>query len=417
MAQQLVGVGAAANDGTGDTWRAAMVKLNENDTELYGLSLVTKQVLVNSILDLPTPAAGVITLAPNTQYLLANDIALGTDRLVFSNASALDGIDSVVVSLSYTGTGDMMTFNNILARVDSITLDAPNGRLFNYTQTSDGIFRVSDVSVVSCNKIGLFNGTSAVVRFTNFSPASITSGGFEFTGNFRSFFYETSAGTITAGSWFDLGTATFDSIILDTVLATLNGTSFLLSGAAGSANINTGGIGIVQRALTSGTGTPLNGITVEDALWVFNVSNEIADTRSDALISMQNNLTATTITVAGTPVLAAGTWVVDSDSQFTSTTAGRMTYTGGRDARLPITFSCSLEPSSGTNISMSTLVAINGAVIAASKRNGASSSGSPTSITSPWQYTFATGDYVEIFVQNNDTTADILVSSAIGRVN
>jgi hypothetical protein len=37
MAQQVVNIGAAPNDGTGDTLRAAMDKLNDNDTELYAL--------------------------------------------------------------------------------------------------------------------------------------------------------------------------------------------------------------------------------------------------------------------------------------------------------------------------------------------------------------------------------------------
>ena len=35
MAQQTIGIGAAANDGTGDTLRAAMDKCNDNFTELY----------------------------------------------------------------------------------------------------------------------------------------------------------------------------------------------------------------------------------------------------------------------------------------------------------------------------------------------------------------------------------------------
>lgn len=417
MAQQIVNVGAVANDGTGDTWRDALIKLNANDTELYTITDFTKRVLVNELSDFPTPAAGVITLAASTQYLLANDIALGTNRLVFSQGTALGGISSIVVSLTYTGTGDMLTFPDVLARVDDLTLDAPSGMVFNYTQTTSGIFRVTNVSVVSCNKIGLFNGTNAVMRFSNFSPASVTSDGLEFTGNFRSVFYEGSAATIGAGALFNLGTATFDSFILVTVLATLNGTSNLISGATGSANINADGLGIVERALTSGAGTPLSGISVEDSLWQFDSNDDIADTRPDSLISMQANATNTVIAATSTPVLVAGTWVLQGDSQFSFTAAGRMTYTGGRDARLPVMFSCSLEPASGTNILMSVLIAINGSVVAASQRNGTGSAGSPTSITAPWQYTFSTGDYVEVFVQNIDTTANILVSSAIGRIN
>lgn len=416
MAQQLIGVGATANDGGGDTWRAAMVKSNDNFTELFVLSLVTKRVLVNSNADLPTPAAGVITLAANTQYLLANDIALGTDRLVFSANTVWSGIESLVITTSYTGTGDLFTMSDVTARVSNTAISCPSGRVFNWTETSGKVLRVNDVGVSSCNKFGIFNGTNSVMRFTNVSP-SCTADGMEFIGNFVSHLWEVSAATMGAGALFNTGTATFSSFIADTILITLNGTSNLLSGATGSANINAGGIGLVERMRISGVGAPLSGITTEDGLWEFVGNDDIQDTRPDSLISMQSNAVATVIAATSTPVLAAGTWVVEGDSQFTSTTGGRMTYAGGKSARLPIIFSCSLEPVSGTNILMSVLVAINGTVVPNSQRNGTGSAGSPTSITAPWQITFTTGDFVEVFVQNIDTTSNVLVSSAIGRVN
>ena len=38
MAQQIIGIGASANDGTGDPLRTAFDKVNDNDTELYNVS-------------------------------------------------------------------------------------------------------------------------------------------------------------------------------------------------------------------------------------------------------------------------------------------------------------------------------------------------------------------------------------------
>lgn len=38
MAQQIIGIGASANDGTGDPLRTAFGKVNDNDTELYNVS-------------------------------------------------------------------------------------------------------------------------------------------------------------------------------------------------------------------------------------------------------------------------------------------------------------------------------------------------------------------------------------------
>lgn len=38
MSRQIINVGGSANDGTGDTLRAAAVKINDNFVELYGVS-------------------------------------------------------------------------------------------------------------------------------------------------------------------------------------------------------------------------------------------------------------------------------------------------------------------------------------------------------------------------------------------
>jgi hypothetical protein len=377
----------------------------------------TKQTLVNSKGDLPSPVGGVITLAAETLYVLGDDINLGTDRLVFSDGSILSGIDSLNILLDYTGTGDMMTFSDVTARVDCLAISCANGRIFNWSCTSLKIFRASDITVVDCDKLGVFNSVDGVLRFTNFSPASITTDGIEFIGDFRSFLYDTSATTIAAGAIFNLGVATFDSFIADTVLATLNGSSNLVSGAAASANINAGGIGLIERMRVSGTGTTLAGISPDDALWEFAGNDDIQNTRPDGLLSLQGNATATTITVAGTPVLIAGTWTVERASQFTGTAGGRLTYNGGKNAVLPISGSFTVEPVSGGAVNIAIEVAVNGVAVANSKRVGNASAGNPTSISIPWQEDFATADSVEWFVTNEDTTVDVLVSSGTGRVN
>lgn len=41
MAQQIINVGAAPNDGTGDPIRTAYIKCNENFSEIYGRSAIT----------------------------------------------------------------------------------------------------------------------------------------------------------------------------------------------------------------------------------------------------------------------------------------------------------------------------------------------------------------------------------------
>lgn len=376
----------------------------------------TKTVVVNEIGDLPTAVGGVITLLDQTEYLFTNDVDLGTDRLVLSDTT-IRGSESTLITLTYSGTGDMITMLNAVCRVSNITLSCASGRLFNWIcNTGNHIFRCNDVSFV-CDKIGVFDASSGgIIRFTNVS-GTVATDGVEFLGDYRSFLWEVSATTMTAGAMFNLGTATFDSFIVDTILATLNGSSSLISGAASSANINAGGIGLVNTMRISGAGTSLSGISVDDALWEFRHNDDIADTRPDGLLSMQGNATDTVIAVAGTPVLVAGTWVVDSTSQMTGTAAGRITYNGGKDAKLPITASLTVEPATGGAVDISAEVAINGTVVANSKRVASASAGNPSSITVPWQTNFSPTDFVEVFVTNEDSTVDVLVSSAVLRIN
>jgi hypothetical protein len=419
MVQQLVNVGASANDGTGDTWRDAMIKLNANDTELFGLTGPTQRVVVNVLSDFPTPVSSVITLADDTEYLIGDDISLGTNELVMGDGCAVSGIESVAVTLTYTGTADMFTILNDTARINDLTISCASGRVINFSDNTDTLFRMNDCTV-SCATFGLFNSGGAsgsTVRFTNVSPASITSSGCTITGSWNTWLWEVSAANLTGGSLFNFGSATFDAIVLDLILANLGAGTTLITGAASSANINTGGTAIVTRMLTSGAGTILSGMTVDDALWNFFHSNDIADTRPDGLLSMQSNATATEIAVAGTPVLVAGAWVVERSSQMTGTTAGRLTYDGGKDATLPITGSFTAEPASGGAVNISIEVALDGSVVPNSKRTANSSAGNPASITIPWQEIFATATFVEYFVTNETSTVNILVSSATGRVN
>jgi len=378
-----------------------------------------KTVIVNQLSDLPAPVGGVITLAADTEYLLTNDIDIEANRLVMSANTALKGTESILITLTSSVVGDLITMTNTTNRVANIALDAASARIINWTSTTQNIFRMNDVTITACDKVARLDSTggNGILRFTNVSPASIATDGVEFIGNFRSFYWNVSAVGVDAGSMFNLGTATFDSFIADTMIITLNGSSNLVSGQTGSANINSGGSGLVTIMRIEGAGTPLSGVSVDDALWEFRSNDDIADTRPDGLLSMQGNATNTIISAAGTPVLIAGAWVEETSSQFSSTAAGRLTYDGGKDAKLPITGSISIEPVSGTNINVSAYIAINGVFVANSKRASTASSGQPTSITVPWQDALSTGDYVELFVANDDNTTNLLVPSAIFRIN
>ena len=47
MAQQTLNIGSGANQGDGDTLRAAMIKVNENFTEIYASPLFNDGVVID----------------------------------------------------------------------------------------------------------------------------------------------------------------------------------------------------------------------------------------------------------------------------------------------------------------------------------------------------------------------------------
>lgn len=405
---------------------AGMAVAVDDDTDSIiltatGETVASSTVTVSSEADLPAPVAGVITLAPTgpTDYLFLQDVTTA-NRFEIANACSIRSASPSMVKLTYSGSGDMFTINAPAPNLkfNSISVSCPSGTLFNTTSTLGlGIIQMIECNVSEADTLGTLDG-NFISRFHSVAFEDIKTDGFTFTGAHSNLLFDTSVIFLNGGTFIDLGTATFNSVNIEgqVVETSAVGTTFL-TGAASSANINANGIGVVNNNRISGSATGVSGITPEDALWFFNLNDDIADTRPDALLSMPTNATNSVISVAGTPVLVAGTWTVERDSQMTATTAGRATYNGGKDTVVPITTSVSIEPASGSNKTLSAYLAKNGTAITNSKRSVVVSSGTPKSVTILWQDVLATNDYYEVFVANDTDTIDVLVSNALFRVN
>ena len=129
MAFQPVIIGVA-DAKQGDNLFSSFTKINANLTELFAVATLTRRVIVNTIADLPTAVGGVITLAAETLYVQADDVAFSTSRLVLGVNTVYSGLDSLVVTASYTGTLPFFTFTNISGSVKNIRITHPNSRLF-----------------------------------------------------------------------------------------------------------------------------------------------------------------------------------------------------------------------------------------------------------------------------------------------
>lgn len=129
-------------------------------------------------------------------------------------------------------------------------------------------------------------------------------------------------------------------------------------------------------------------------------------------VTMQGNATATVIAATATPVVAAGTFTVGDVSEYSGSTAGRLTHTG-ESGRHIVNAIATLDVAAGTNHLLSMYIAKNGTVIASTKMSDTVSSGLPRSLATFTNLILATNDYVEIFVRNESTTDDITVINAV----
>ena len=374
----------------------------------------SKTVVVSSISDFPEPITGVITLAAETDYLIVDDIST-VNRFVVSVPNSIRASTSQMVTLEYTGSGDMFTGVNPNFKIANITVAAPNGHILNTTSPlGTGIVQMVESNIGACQTIGSIDG-NFITRFSSIAFESIALGGLTFSGANNILVIDVGVAFLGGGSLIDLGTATFNTVsITGGNIADSSVGAFFLSGATLSANINVGGLGSVINNNEFGSGTSLQGISTNDARWNFLANNNIPDTRPDGLLSF--DAPTTSVLTAATPALITGAWTIERVSQMSGTVVGRLTYDGEKNSTLPITVTLSLEPVAGTNKDINIYLAKNGTVISNSKAITTVSAGSPKNQSVLWQDAFAGGDYYEIWIESVDGT-DVQVNTAKLRVN
>jgi len=163
----------------------------------------------------------------------------------------------------------------------------------------------------------------------------------------------------------------------------------------------------IVASLVAGSGIAL-AVSGTTGIEISSVANAIY-----AQSTMHGNSTATTISVAGTSVLAAGTWVTGLVSSFVATTGGRLTYSGTPTAVVGVQASVTLKPVSGSNKSISVYLAKNGTAVAAARITRTVSTAETGNMSLFYNISLATDDYLELFVANDTDTIDVLVTDAL----
>ena len=386
------------------------------DVDTDGFSPANR-VVVNQASDFPAAVGGFIPLAPNTEYYIGSKVTVANPFLL-SGDTVVSG-QIYISQITYNGSGDLFTgtdAGNLI--IKNISFDFPNADMFNLVNTVQStVLNVLSATIVSGNSLGsVTNILGSVFKLCAFLSLE---DGFSEGGTSTGTLSVAEVGIVTTNTsfkGFDFGTNVYNSLEISNLQIFGPSGAFGISGLASSGNIAAGQIGSIQSCEFIGGITPLENIVSTDIRYQFSANGGIPDTFPDALLSLSNNATATTISTINTPVKASGTWVVERFAHFTGDTTGRATYIAERDTPFPITISVAIAPVSGTNKDMSVYAAVNGSEVSNSKISTRGDSGDPRTVTIVWQENLSENDYIELFVENNSDTTNLLVSDSVLRI-
>lgn len=130
----------------------------------------------------------------------------------------------------------------------------------------------------------------------------------------------------------------------------------------------------------------------------------------DASLSRQTSQT-TTITTINTPVKVAGTWVVDRAFTFDGTTDGRLTFTGLGKHLAKVEVNFTIQAASSDNFTF--YITKNGALLAPGVPVEADET---RNVFLQCAEPMVTNDFIEIFVENNSDTTDIVIDQGTFRI-
>jgi hypothetical protein len=369
-------------------------------------SAYSAEVIVKTATDFPTPNVGIITLLPDTIYIIDGHIDIGTDVLALAQNTWLKGTDAAHSSITHTGTGNLFTAS-LSFTLSGFGIFCTSGTVFSCTGTvpsgADGYEStyLKELTISSATSLGSFHDWYSVFWDKGAAVSFTDSLDFSGTCNILILDLVSFLSGYTAAA-VDLGTATFNTCSFFRCGFTAAAPTNHIVAAASNANINAGKTGRINFCTFASIATPIAGIAVSDVQWqVFDNLGAPGSARA-----AQGYLPATYDTALSTSTPAVvdmnSTFVSALADQFTVSSAGRITYDGLTKATFSVTAVIAGTADAGTNQNFNHWIYKNGVVVAASKTRkeyNSSAVGSPAPCMAIVE--LDPTDYIELWVEND----------------
>jgi len=299
MAQQIINVGEAPNDGGSDPLRTAFIKSNDNFSELYSIGGITGIANGTSNISIPL-ANGSILMSVSNVSNIATLTSSGLQIVGNSSVTGTAAAGNITVGGTVVANGTIQS----LGAVTAVTVTA-SGNLVGGNLNIVNNIRTSDMLVTG-------NITNAQLNVTgNVAAANIAA-----TGNI------TANGTLLSITGFSANSGAISA----TGNITANGTLLSITGFSANSGLvtvagNTNIVGNVAAPYFIGNGSQLTGVTAAPA----NIFNTVL-ANGTAVIATSPNDTVTfvvsnNIIMTGNNSTRTVTYAVDMNPTFTTVTA------------------------------------------------------------------------------------------------
>ncbi len=352
MARQNLEVGSQANDGTGDTLRDAMIKVNEMFTEVYSSPGISSETLTFS--------------GNEIQATRSNDDLVfkpsGTGDVVFPalrfNGNNIEGIrTNENINLTPSGTGKVV-FGSIGISGTSLTSDDSSSININEGLIVDGTLQTSGAATIT--------GTITAATGSSIGNLTLANGSITDSSGAISFGNEnlTTTGTMTAGTGSTIGNLTLAN---GSITDSGGEISFGNENLTTTGTLTVDGLATLGNLTVTGTTTLAGTVTIDNLTFNDNIigSSSNADIRLvpggtgsvvissltiDDNINITDNTIKTTVSNSNLELVASGTGSVTVDGDLDinggtidGTTIGGSTAAAGTFTTLTTTTSVTID--------------------------------------------------------------------------
>ena len=161
MAKQIINVGTLANDGTGDPLRSAMIKINDNFTELYANTASMFSGDFGDLYNVPVIPAVLTDLGisdgASGQVLKTN----GAGTFFFDTVAAGGGMDPTDISVTTAAAGTAALTYVANSTVGTFTFTPPNLTGYALANTVPTVLTDLGISDGSAGQVLTTNGSGA----------------------------------------------------------------------------------------------------------------------------------------------------------------------------------------------------------------------------------------------------------------